>query len=885
MYGFPKRVCGGLVCLTTILTRAAAQNDGIIREITTTTAGGWIQDGVMFDVGANSSQVVDSADMPDGITIMGMNILTQKEETVCVEIYSKSGSHQGFETDPLAWTFLGSVSVIGQGKDTLTPLPVRSFAFGDETFVPAGEKRSFYVTTQDQAMRYTAYPNGPHTTGSLFTSQTVPLGITSAERSVEPELNVNIYTGVANDYPFGAKWKDRMFNGNLLYTLGRDTSNIPIDPAAKAASRGKISCSKSVAPTAAPTLSIAPTDAPSAAPTLSKAPTDAPTTTVSTLKALATILAGGFLQAGNMFDVSVPSVEQGGPAGGVTVLALEVSTISTDDICVEVYSKAGTHVGSEENASDWTMLGATTTTGEGAAEATRIPLGSLDPVHIAPGERRAFYVVMPKEEMRYTKPVRDEVTGDIFTSSDEIQIHVGSVNTFDFGGFQSNRIWNGAVIYALGLKEDGKYSKLTADDRPRSCIVPGAEDTTDIDTVDATNANAGTGTDVDTATVTDGSDTTTDADSGTIATDVDSPDNTTDTNNDVNPPDATAVNPGTDEFLSGNCDAAGAISAGAFKDVKVNYKYTIITDDGTIADSVVSRMEEEIHDVMMIDKCGGGDRKMRSLQEVDPITFIGFKSAPKDVVTSEACPDIVALQEGNVCSVVQGGVTAVVPDDTNETEVEKSMSTVLQQVLSNDAIATDVGALGVAYIPSDDNDEDVSTRGDAVVAEAQGQSNTEPQGDSVLSTTEIIIIASVCGGVLLVVLLGMILVRRKRSKRADEKALFNEFPSEHGYGDIQNLAFHKSDDPLDDVPTHSNSWGSSGGKEAAQFAWQNSSSVLKEQDKSNDRSKYAPSSLFPPSSGNATSSRSRSKKNVEFVRAGRSFASNRSDQPDDTVDL
>lgn len=384
MYDISKRLCGGLVCLASIFSSAAAQNDGIIQEITTTTAGGWLQDGVMFDVevsaGGDGSQVVDST-LPDGITIMGMNILTTAVESVCVEIYSKSGSHQGFESDSAAWTFLGSVSVMGQGRNTLTPIPVRSFAYGDETFVPIGEKRSFYVTTQDQSMRYTAYPDGPHTTGSLFTSQTVPVGVTSAERSTASELNVNIYTGVANDYPFGATWPDRMFNGNLLYALGRETSNVPIDLAANGASRGKVTCHETVAPTVAPTIS--------------KVPSAAPTTPDSTLKALATILAGGFLQAGNMFDVSVPSVEEGGPEGGVTVLAMEMSTTSTDEVCVEVFSKEGTHVGSEDNASDWTMLGAATVNGQGAAAGTRILPGSLDPVHIAPGETRAFYVTMP----------------------------------------------------------------------------------------------------------------------------------------------------------------------------------------------------------------------------------------------------------------------------------------------------------------------------------------------------------------------------------------------------------------------------------------------------------------------------------------------------------
>ena len=78
MYDISKRLCGGLVCLASIFSSAAAQNDGIIQEITTTTAGGWLQDGVMFDVevsaGGDGSQVVDST-LPDGITITSSQIV------------------------------------------------------------------------------------------------------------------------------------------------------------------------------------------------------------------------------------------------------------------------------------------------------------------------------------------------------------------------------------------------------------------------------------------------------------------------------------------------------------------------------------------------------------------------------------------------------------------------------------------------------------------------------------------------------------------------------------------------------------------------------------------------------------------------------------------
>ena len=846
MFGFSNRCCG-LICLASILSKASAQNDSTLHEITTTTAGGWLQDqndstlheittttaggwlqdGVMFDVEVTAGNESSSnADVPDGITITGMNFLTPAEEKVCLEIYSKSGSHEGFEKDSAAWTFLGSVSVLGQGRDTLTPIPVGSFDVGDGTFVPVGERRSFYVTTQDQSMRYTAYPDGSHTTGSLFTSQAVPLDITSVDRSIASVLNVNVYTGVAKDYAFGATWKDRMFNGNLLYTLGREITNVPFDLEARTASRGKVTCDNTIAPSATPTTKVL--------------TPEAPTMNDSKLKALATVLAGGYLQSGNMFDISVPSVEEGGPEGGVTVISMEMSTTSTDDICVEVYSKQGTHVGFEDDASAWTMLGATTTTGQGATEATRIPLGSFDPVHIGPGESRAFFVVTPEPVLRYTRPARGEVTGDVFASNNELQIHVGSVNAFGFGGYQSDRIWNGAIIYALGVQEDGKYSELTASERPRSCLAHGAEDAV--------------------------------ADSD-AAKDIDGTTNV-------------ALN--TDETLTGFCDAADTSAVGDSKKIVLNYRYTLVTGTIDSASDVVSRMEEEIHDVLLIDKCYVGnapERKLRDLQEDATLTFIGFKSSPKDVISDESCPDTTTISERNVCSLIQGGVTAVVPNDLNETEVKESMLTVLQQVLSNDGIAIDVGAIGVAFVSSEVEDVVI---GDSVAAASPASSNIEEaEGNPTLSITQIIIVAAVGGGILLVAVLGVVLVRRKRRRAVNEEALFDEFPPE-GYGDIQNLALGKSDDPLDDTPGHP-SWGSSEGIETRKFAWQDASLVFNGQDEisaiSNDMSRYSPSAVFPPTSGNSSVSRPSSKRNVEFVRAGRSFASNRSSQPDDTVDL
>ena len=103
----------------------------------------------------------------------------------------------------------------------------------------------------------------------------------------------------------------------------------------------------------------------------------APTTLSPTypIRYVATTLHGGLKQAGVMFDVRVPSVDNGGPPEGLTVISMEVSTFLTTDVCVEVYTKDGTYVGFENDVYEnpdgtwssptWVEMGAATTKGKG----------------------------------------------------------------------------------------------------------------------------------------------------------------------------------------------------------------------------------------------------------------------------------------------------------------------------------------------------------------------------------------------------------------------------------------------------------------------------------------------------------------------------------------
>jgi len=271
-------------------------------------------------------------------------------------------------------------------------------------------------------------------------------------------LSLQILVGVAKNHPFAESWPNRVFNGALMYTLGTDTSPDLTEAQAKEAfqtKRGDVKCdapamslgSLSVAPTAERVPSSSPTKAPTPIPTVNptKSPTVSPTTLESTIKKVATTLHGGLKQSGMMFDLKVPTVANGGPAEGLTIMAFETSTFLTDNICFEVYTKSGTYEGFENDVTQaadgtlssdsWTVLGASTVTGQGEKAPTTLPIGDLDPVYMAPGSTQAFYVTMTVTEQRYTQPKFDENSGSVFSSDPQnyLELLVGSAVAYPFG--------------------------------------------------------------------------------------------------------------------------------------------------------------------------------------------------------------------------------------------------------------------------------------------------------------------------------------------------------------------------------------------------------------------------------------------------------------------
>ncbi|KAL3799319.1 hypothetical protein ACHAW5_001256 [Stephanodiscus triporus] len=889
---------------------------------------------------------------PDGITVVGLNILTPLRESLCVELYTKAGSFDDAAFDSEQWTFLGSFSLMGQGPSAPTSIPLGSF---DPIQIGLDQTQAFYVTTQNEKLRYTALDPDEYMTGDVYvtglpqydsTITATGRGGGNGKRVLQTSdgLAVEILTGVAKNYPFAESWPHRVFNGALLYTLGMDSSTSFLSDAqletAQAVKRGSVTCDvDAVAPEPTANPSNAPTPSPSKLPTPirpSRAPTpnptSSPTTLQSTIKKAATTLHGGLKQAGMMFDIVVPSVADGGPSEGLTVIAFELSTFLTDEVCVEVYSKSGTYVGFERDdvvlgadgtgsSTTWDVLGAATVIGKGESGPTHIPIGALDPVFVAAGERHAFYITMTEPEMRYTQPRFGEQVGDVFSNSPDgdVKILVGSAVAYPFAEKWDNRIFNGAVVYAHGDIGDSKYNEMNSGGRRRRCVEPTVSQPSS-PTMAPTSATINSVVEVeptemnppaDNSAVTDETEeeVTTSNESGT--TDVDD-----------SPPNQSPVTGGTstqDDYqaagytgrLADLCPESGA--ALVTMNVVVPYEYTFITASGAETSTIVTEIENALHSSLIADMCPAVGEKMRLLQAT--ATYMGFNSNPAD--QAEGCGEEVTVDEGEECHLVSGGVTAVIEAGADIAAVMNDMESYIESILSDPAFFESSGAQQVSYkapkIDYSATDEDLPIEDNLAIDAAEDENQNPAAVDSnateskSLSTAGVTILVVVACA-LVVALLALIVhrVRRESGKkrtRANSLELFHEFPDEEDHVTFSKYGVHASssagfDENLAPVSSKGRSRRSpppppppSTLPSKTSAAYSQAAVILNDADDislfSDDRDKprFGGGRTRTDSTGSLGSRGSKgSNKSVEFIRAGQTFSSG-PNVPEDTVDL
>jgi PKD repeat protein len=149
--------------------------------------------GMMFTINPTSNLEIDSF----GIHMPNTNYTD-------VTVYYKTGSYDGFETDPSAWTMLGKVNVQGKGGGNETYINV------DDMLVPAGQQYSFFIYSEDDM---------------LSTSGTTPY--------YNEDMSIDGGTVIFNN--FGASQNDFTWNGTVYYRNYTESNMVPVTGVVKEA--------------------------------------------------------------------------------------------------------------------------------------------------------------------------------------------------------------------------------------------------------------------------------------------------------------------------------------------------------------------------------------------------------------------------------------------------------------------------------------------------------------------------------------------------------------------------------------------------------------------------------------------------------------------------
>ncbi|MBK8464819.1 MAG: hypothetical protein IPL32_03230 [Chloracidobacterium sp.] len=306
-------------------------------------------------------------------------------------IYYKPGTHVGFENNAGAWTLAGTYSGIvanGAGVGTAVPIPVN-------VTIPAGQTYAFYITytTSQGSLAYT-----PGTVvGNVFVS----------------DANIQVKEGAGISYPFSGNFSPRVFNGVVRYTDGGDCP----------------------APTPTSTFTSTPTSTATPTATATMTPVD-PTCLPGSAT---TTFAGGASNNGNMFDVTAMNP--------VIIDSFSENLLNNEPLAI--YYKVGTHVGFENNAGAWTLLGTyngIVTNGAGTPTQIPIPVG----ITMNAGQIYSFYITYTTGQgsLAYTPGTG---VGNVYVSDGNIQIKEGAGISYPFSNNFSPRVFNGIVNYSSGM--------------------------------------------------------------------------------------------------------------------------------------------------------------------------------------------------------------------------------------------------------------------------------------------------------------------------------------------------------------------------------------------------------------------------------------------------
>ncbi len=142
------------------------------------------QRGIMFDITALNNITINCFDV------------NLDAGSAPVAIYYKVGTHVGFTNTPAAWTLIGTSPAITGATNVPTGVPVPV-----NVNVAAGCTVAFYITRTTANGPLVNYTNGT-AVGFVFGAN----------------ADLQVKDGTGKDYPFGANFVPRRFNGTIYYT-------------------------------------------------------------------------------------------------------------------------------------------------------------------------------------------------------------------------------------------------------------------------------------------------------------------------------------------------------------------------------------------------------------------------------------------------------------------------------------------------------------------------------------------------------------------------------------------------------------------------------------------------------------------------------------------
>lgn len=149
--------------------------------------------GIMFDVAASND-----------VTITGFGIYPYQDmNDVPFEVYTRSGTYAGFESNPSEWTLIGTANVTGAASE-LVDIPVTL-----SVSIESGASQAFYITS-----------TGPY--NIRYRAATLPAGT-----AFIGDANIDILVGAGAIYPFDISTPQREFTGRIHYDL---TPPVPAAP-------------------------------------------------------------------------------------------------------------------------------------------------------------------------------------------------------------------------------------------------------------------------------------------------------------------------------------------------------------------------------------------------------------------------------------------------------------------------------------------------------------------------------------------------------------------------------------------------------------------------------------------------------------------------------